>query len=210
MTHKHQVARDESMSISELRRLTVSKYAAASVWKTPQALSGYLKSSLETYSAVEYEFYLRESEYLDGVVQLANALEFAATATGHTLPHLTVLEHASRFWSGWHAAIEADGLSAALRAAWLEVLRRLERAEIGSLCDGLPVIDYALNALVDPKVGPDAVEFQRVFADWLDFRNTTTHAVAVAAFLARVRGTENRAKVYSQSLARSAAFAQGR
>jgi len=189
--------------------LTISEYAATSVWKTPQALEAYLKSALESYGEAEYEFYLRESEYLDGVVQIANALDFVTSAVDSTIAHLAVLEHVSWFWKGWHTFIERDGLSALLRAAWLEVLDRLEQSGMaGSQFDGLPAIDYSLNALVDPKVGPDEAEFRAVFPVWLASQHSATHAATVAEFLARVRVTETRAKVYSHPLVRVAAFEQ--
>jgi hypothetical protein len=197
------------MAIAELRQLTISKYAATSVWKTPQALAAYLKSALQSYGEAEYEFYLRESEYLDGVVHIANGLDFVTSALDSTTAHPAVLDHVSWFWKGWHKFIERDGLSAHLRAAWLEVLNRLEQSGMaGSQFDGLPVIDYSLNALVDPKVGPDEAEFRAVFPVWLASQHSPTHTATVAEFLARVRVRDNQAKVYSHPLVRAAAFEQ--
>jgi len=197
------------MAIAELRQLTISKYAATSVWKTREALEAYLKAALASYGEVEYECYLRESEYLDGVVQIANALDFVTAAFDSTIAHLAILEHLAWFWSGWHSFIEGDGLTAHLRAAWLEVLARLEQSgKTGSHFQGLPAIDYLLNTLVDPTVGPDEAEFRAVFPIWLASQHTTTHATTVAEFLARVRVTENWAKVYSNPLVRAAAFDQ--
>lgn len=198
-------------AIAELKQLTISKYAAISVWKTPQGLAAYLQSALKSYDKTDYEFYLRDSEYLDGVVQIANALDFVTLALDSIIARLAVLEHVSSFWKGWYTFIETDGLLPHLRAAWLEVLDRLEQPGVAGLqFDGLPVIDYSLDVLADPMVGPDEAEFRAIFSAWLASQHSAIHTATVAGFLARVRVTANPAKVYSHPLVRFAAFEQSR
>lgn len=204
--------------IDQLKQFVIARYAGQSVWKTDNALSNFLKKSAQDFGDRDYESYLQQADYIDGVVILGNAMEHAIRITTTTSDLTSQLMAITFFWRAWYNTMVDDGVIEHVRSAWQDLLHAFDGTLVsiasligvpskGVICrNGMPAIDNCLNALIDPVITQERDEFGIVFQRWTEPQLSASHAATIIDFILRVRSTPHNAVLYRNALVRNLSF----
>jgi hypothetical protein len=216
--------RGEKRGCTQLRRSRIASlasriaatYGEQSAWRSPIALHSFLRQCLPRYLPCDYEAYFLGPEFLDGVIHLANALEFVRTSVRRYPDHIYVLDSLHFFWSRWRSEIEHDQLQASLVMGWLEMMKAFDgtvatcnefenKGHEGVIVNAVPGPDVALNSVLTAHPCPARSTLDEVFAEWINPRRSASHASTVLDFLLRVRMASHPLNIYSCNDVRVAA-----
>jgi hypothetical protein len=203
-------------SIISLCSRLVATFGEQSAWGSAAALLAFLRQCQARYQRCDYSCYLRGTDYLDGIIHVANALEFVRSTVRDSPSHFEVLDSLALFWGRWCAEIEQHELRRPMINAWLEMMKAFDgtialskalegKSHEGVVICGLPGPDLALNALLCTRHDSEKAEFAAVFAKWVKPRRCAKHAAAVVDFLLRVRAGHYPLNVYSRREVQAAA-----